>query len=62
MNMISWLAGEEEQISIRPKPTDIRPLNMTGDLKITFFWLYAVLFPFVVIMIGVIIWFRRRSR
>lgn len=31
LNMMSWLANEEDLISIRPKPSDERNLNLTED-------------------------------
>ncbi len=61
MNSINWLAGEEELISIRPKPTDIRPMNITGDQISKFTILFAGVVPFLIIIFGVVIWYRRRS-
>lgn len=61
MNSFNWLSGEEDLISIRPKPTDIRPLNATGDQLKVFTALYAGVIPFAIVIIGVVIWYRRRS-
>lgn len=62
VNMVNWLAGEEELISIRPKPADFKPLNITGPQKKRLFLIYVVLFPAFIILLGGVIWFWRRSR
>jgi len=60
VNMINWLAGDEELISIPPKPesestivlspTQLRVVNVTAIFGI----------PLLVVFVGVLIWLRRR--
>ena len=62
LNMVSWLAQDEDLISIRPKPaTDRRILLSEGQLSrmrlITFY-----LLPAVAIIVGVIVVRNRRRR
>jgi len=61
INMVNWLAGEEKLISIRPKPTDIKPLNITGPQRMWLFTIYAFVIPILIIILGCYIWYRRRS-
>ncbi len=60
LNMINWLAEEEDMITIRPKEMDDRRVNLTAkDSKVI---LYASVFalPLVIIITGVVIYYRRR--
>ncbi len=61
VNIVNWLAGEEKLISIRPKPVETNPLNITGPQRIRVFQLFVFVIPAVIIMLGGYIWFRRRS-
>ncbi len=61
VNMVNWLAGEEKLISIRPKPAEMNPLNITGPQRIRVFQLFVFVIPSLIIMFGGYIWYRRRS-
>jgi len=60
LNTINWLASDEDLISIRPKDTDDRRITLTQAqmswLRIT----SQFLLPFLVIVFGVSVWWRRR--
>jgi ABC-type uncharacterized transport system involved in gliding motility auxiliary subunit len=60
VNIVNWLSSDEELISIRPKPPEDRPLNMTSRRLNATFWLSVVVFPLAVIGFGLITWWRRR--
>ena len=60
MNIGNWLASDEDLISIRPKPPEDRPLNMTTQRLNLAFWLSIVVFPLVVLGTGTATWWRRR--
>jgi ABC-type uncharacterized transport system involved in gliding motility auxiliary subunit len=61
VNSINWLAGEEKLISIRPMRTDSRPLNITGPQLRWLFTIYSFVVPALLIALGGMIWWRRRS-
>jgi ABC-type uncharacterized transport system involved in gliding motility auxiliary subunit len=60
VNIVNWLSSDEELISIRPKPPEDRPLNMTTRKLTATFWLSVVVFPLAVVGFGLITWWRRR--
>ena len=59
-NMVNWLASDEDLISIRPKETEDRPLNLTAGKLTTLFWLSVVVFPLGVVGFGLATWWKRR--
>jgi ABC-type uncharacterized transport system involved in gliding motility auxiliary subunit len=60
VNIVNWLSSDEELISIRPKPPEDRPLNMTSRKLTATFWLSVVVFPLAVVGFGLVAWWRRR--
>jgi ABC-type uncharacterized transport system involved in gliding motility auxiliary subunit len=60
LNAVSWLAQDENLISIRPKaPTD-RRVTMNASQQNLLFWLTILFLPGAVIGSGVYIWWKRR--
>jgi ABC-type uncharacterized transport system involved in gliding motility auxiliary subunit len=59
-NTISWLAQDENLISIRPKSPANRRVSMTAGQESALKWLDLVFFPGVVFLSGVYIWWKRR--
>ena len=60
MNMINWLAAEEDLISIRPKPPESQHLNMTARQMNQIFYLGLIGLPLVIVVTGTMVWWRRR--
>jgi len=60
LNCINWLTEEEELISIRPKSPEFNPLQLTKNQAKTIFWLALIIYPAVVLITGVSIWWRRK--
>lgn len=60
LNTTSWLAEEESLISIRPKERKDSPINLTSDTGAVLFFAGTVLFPGVIVLIGVRKWWTRR--
>jgi ABC-type uncharacterized transport system involved in gliding motility auxiliary subunit len=60
VNTVNWLSSDEDLISIRPKPPEDRPLNMTSRRLNATFWLSVVVFPLAVVGFGLVTWWRRR--
>lgn len=61
MNSINWLTEEEELISIRPKSIDIPKIGLTKTQRNFIFITTVIFFPFLVLFLGSIVWFKRRS-
>ncbi|VAX32019.1 hypothetical protein MNBD_NITROSPINAE05-1085 [hydrothermal vent metagenome] len=60
LNTTSWLAEEESLISIRPKERKDSPIHLNSDMGAALFFTGTVLFPGVVVLIGVRKWWTRR--
>jgi ABC-type uncharacterized transport system involved in gliding motility auxiliary subunit len=59
-NMVNWLASDEDLISIRPKETEDRPLNVSTQKLNAIFWMSIVIFPLGVVGFGLAAWWKRR--
>jgi ABC-type uncharacterized transport system involved in gliding motility auxiliary subunit len=59
-NMVNWLSSDEDLISIRPKETEDRPLNLSTQKLNAIFWLSIVIFPLGVVGFGLAAWWKRR--
>ncbi|MEJ2053159.1 MAG: GldG family protein [Calditrichaceae bacterium] len=59
LNTINYLAEEEDLISIRPKQVDDSRLTLTQADVSTLFYLVVITIPLLVVILGVVIFFRR---
>jgi ABC-type uncharacterized transport system involved in gliding motility auxiliary subunit len=59
LNTINYLAEEEDLISIRPKKVDDSRLTLTSAEVSTLFYLVVIAIPLIVIVLGVIVFFKR---
>ncbi len=65
LNVVSWLAQEEDLISIRPKTTrqiSVSPIYLTARQGSLIFWSIVVIEPAIILFIGVLIYIRRLKR
>jgi gliding motility-associatede transport system auxiliary component len=60
MNMVSWLAQEEDLISVRPKPTDSQHLDITASQMNKILYLGVLGLPLLIILVGTTVWWSRR--
>lgn len=61
VNMINWLAGQEELISIPARESNVRTLNaLTGGELNLVFWTTVGLVPLAALVLGGILWWKRR--
>ena len=61
LNTVSWLAEEENLISIRPKEKKNTPIHLTSSWGSAIFVLGLLVFPGIVAGTGIRIWWRRRG-
>ncbi|UCD83849.1 MAG: GldG family protein [Deltaproteobacteria bacterium] len=62
LNSISWLAQEEELISIRSKERGASRFYITNRQGKIIFYLSVLVLPALIIVVGTTIWWRRRRR
>ena len=60
LNSISWLVGEERDISIRPREISDRRFNLTSFEAGIISWLALRIMPFIALVAGVSIWWKRK--
>lgn len=60
MNMVSWLAAEEEMISIRPKPPESQHLDLTASQMRNILFLGVLGLPLFIVAVGTLVWWGRR--
>ena len=61
LNAVSWLAEDEDLISVRPKDSGNRSVQMTPADSRTMFWVTMVLLPGAALALGLLVWSRRRK-
>jgi len=61
-NTINYLVGREDLITIQKEPRPVQPLMLSRTQGSIVFWLTVVLMPLGVLILGIVSWFRRRSR
>jgi len=60
LNGVNWLAEQESQITIRPKPFEMRQLIPSRLMSVQVFGISVILMPLAVLVVGAIVWWRRR--
>jgi ABC-type uncharacterized transport system involved in gliding motility auxiliary subunit len=60
LNVVSWLAEQEDMISIRPKDTRQNPVMLTSAQSSLVLWLPLVVLPGAVLICGIMVVVRRR--
>jgi ABC-type uncharacterized transport system involved in gliding motility auxiliary subunit len=60
LNMVNWVAQDENLISIRPREPEERSVIMTDQQRQNAFFLSLFIVPGIVIVTGVSVWWGRR--
>jgi ABC-type uncharacterized transport system involved in gliding motility auxiliary subunit len=61
LNMVNWLAQQENLIAIRPRQADDRRVTLTADQQTRVAWFSVALLPGAIILAGIYNWWRRRG-
>ena len=56
-----WLAGEENQISIRPRTMRASRFRLTVDQFAVVFALSVLMLPELLLIVGIVVWWERRN-
>ncbi len=59
-NTVDWLAQDSNLISIRPKSVSDRRVTLTQAQSTFLWWLDLILLPGIVVLSGIVIWWKRR--
>lgn len=60
LNMVSWIAEDKNLLGIRPKTLANRRILLTESQKFYLFWGLVVALPFLTLLSGLWVWYRRR--
>ncbi len=60
MNVISWMAGEEDLISVRPRDPEDRRINITQKQSRLILYFGVLLLPIIIFATGIIIYIKRK--
>jgi ABC-type uncharacterized transport system involved in gliding motility auxiliary subunit len=60
LNVVNWLAADDEAISIRPKEARMSPLILNSEQEGAFFWVSVVILPGSALLVGLVAWQWRR--
>jgi len=60
LNAISWLGGEEQLISIRPRQTRASSVMLTANESQAVFYIAVLLLPELILFCGMLVWLKRR--
>lgn len=60
VNSLSWLTGKESSITIRPKERSMSNLVITEDEMTNIFFLTVLIMPELLLIAGLLVWWRRR--
>jgi ABC-type uncharacterized transport system involved in gliding motility auxiliary subunit len=61
LNTVNWLTEEADLISIQPKTSSPRTIQMTATQGRMLFFVSLIILPLVVLVTGISVWMRRRS-
>ena len=62
LNVLNWMGGQEESISIRAKSLDTTGLTVTQAESTLWSIVMIGLIPLALVAIGIVIWIRRKRR
>jgi len=60
LNMVNWLAQQENLISVRPRNPEDRRITLTAGQDRMIFWFTIAILPGLVFLAGIQTWWRRR--
>lgn len=61
LNTINWLTEESDLISIQPKTSSPRTIQLTPSQGRMIFFVSVLILPLIVLVMGISVWVRRRS-
>jgi len=62
LNAVNWLTEETDLISIQPRTSSPRTIQLTPSQGSMIFFISVIILPLIVLITGVSVWVRRRSK
>jgi ABC-type uncharacterized transport system involved in gliding motility auxiliary subunit len=62
LNMMAWLGGEEQQISIRPRAIEASRAQLGPEETRRIFYLSVLVLPELLLFLGLTVWWRRSTK
>ncbi|MFC2163524.1 Gldg family protein [Acidobacteriota bacterium] len=62
LNAVNWLTEESDLISIQPKTSSPKTIQLTPSQGKMLFWVSLIILPLAVLVTGITVWMRRKSR
>jgi ABC-type uncharacterized transport system involved in gliding motility auxiliary subunit len=62
LNAIGWLVGQDDTVAIRTRTVRASRAELTAADSVRVFYLSVLIIPELLILFGVAVWWRRRSR
>ncbi len=62
LNMMNWLGGQEELISIRPRNISASRAQLTPDESRRIFYLAVLIMPELLLLLGLTVWWRQSTK
>jgi ABC-type uncharacterized transport system involved in gliding motility auxiliary subunit len=62
LNVMNWLGGQEELISIRPRAIQASRAQLTPDESRRIFYLAVLIMPELLLLLGLTVWWRRSTK
>lgn len=60
LNTVNWITRNEKILKITPHAAVFTPVELTRSERRMISWLSLVIFPFTILLVGLIVWFRKR--
>lgn len=60
LNAVNWLGGQEDLIQIPPKTNQPQPVLLSAEQSSFVFWSSFLLVPLAILIVGALVWWRRR--
>ena len=61
INLINWLAGDENLIAIQPRPTRDAQIQLSQNMKLLIVAGFLIVLPLTLLVAGGMVWWRRRK-
>jgi ABC-type uncharacterized transport system involved in gliding motility auxiliary subunit len=60
LNIVNWLAQQENLIAVRPRDPEDRRITVSAGQDRMIFWFSVLIMPGLILLAGVHAWWRRR--
>lgn len=62
MNSVNWVQDKKDNLAIRPKPIDVTNIEISEFARLAYSGLVVIIVPAIIVIIGIIVWIKRRKK